>query len=160
MFLELSTGGDLFTHITTQGNGKLMEEEAKYCSYQLILGLQYLHERNISHRGTPSLRPSNQILSRSINFSDLKPENILLRTPGSYPRLMIADFGLARPRAYEETLNAVGTICYMPPEAILALQKKSRGYIGLYADAWSLGMVIFAMLWLDHLFNYWTFIVK
>lgn len=81
-------------------------------------------------------------------LADLKPENILLHTPGPYPRLMIADFGLARPRAYEETLNAVGTICYMPPEAILALQAKSCGYVGIYADAWSLGMVIFVMLWL------------
>jgi serine/threonine protein kinase len=79
--------------------------------------------------------------------TDLKPENILLHTPGPFPRLIIADFGLARPRAHEQTLNAVGTICYMPPEAILALTTKNMGYAGIYADAWSLGMVLYAMLW-------------
>ncbi|GJJ09807.1 hypothetical protein Clacol_004031 [Clathrus columnatus] len=131
LFLELSTGGDLFTYITTRDNEKIPEREAKYCSFQLMLGLQYLHNRNISHRGF--LRRRDVQLD-----TDLKPENVLLHTPGPYPRLMIADFGLARPRAYEETLNAVGTICYMPPEAILALQTKSHGYVGIYADAWSL----------------------
>lgn len=35
----------------------------------------------------------------------------------------------------------------MPPEAILALTTKEFGYVGIYADAWSLGMVLFAMLW-------------
>jgi serine/threonine protein kinase len=78
---------------------------------------------------------------------DLKPENILLHAPGPFPRLIIADFGLARPRAHEQTLNAVGTICYMPPEAIMALTVKGMGYVGIYADAWSLGLVLYAMIW-------------
>ena len=70
-----------------------------------------------------------------------------MHTPGPYPRLIIADFGLARSRSHEQTMNAVGTIAYMPPEAILALTTKGLGYVGIYADAWSLGMVLFAMLW-------------
>ena len=70
-----------------------------------------------------------------------------MHTPGPFPRLIIADFGLARPHSYEHTLNAVGTISYMPPEAILALTTKSMGYIGIYADAWSLGLVLYTMLW-------------
>ncbi|KAF8579026.1 kinase-like protein [Ramaria rubella] len=127
IFLDLSTGGDLFTYISTRNLGRMKEGEARYCGYQLMLGLQYLHDRSVSHR-------------------DLKPENILLHTPGPFPRLIIADFGLARPRAHEHTLNAVGTICYMPPEAILALTAKNMGYVGIYADAWSLGMVLYAML--------------
>ncbi|KAF8531909.1 kinase-like protein [Gautieria morchelliformis] len=127
VFLDLSTGGDLFTHISTRDSGRMKEGEARYCGFQLMLALSYLHERNVSHR-------------------DLKPENILLHTPGPFPRLIIADFGLARPRAHEQTLNAVGTICYMPPEAILALTTKNMGYVGIYADAWSLGMVLYAML--------------
>lgn len=37
IFLELSTGGDLFTYITSQG--MLQEGEAKFLGYQLMLGL-------------------------------------------------------------------------------------------------------------------------
>lgn len=54
LFLELSTGGDLFTYITTRALGRMNELESRYCGFQLMLGLQYLHERTISHRGTNS----------------------------------------------------------------------------------------------------------
>ena len=59
-----------------------------------------------------------------------KPENILLYSPGPYPRIQIADFGLARPNAYQETLNVCGTVSYLPPEGILALDHKHLGYVG------------------------------
>ncbi|KAL4069764.1 kinase-like domain-containing protein [Scleroderma yunnanense] len=86
IMLQLSTGGDLFTYITTHARHRLCEGEAKYITFQLLKGLKYLHDRMISHR-------------------DLKPENILLHSPGPYPRIQIADFGLARPKAYQETLH-------------------------------------------------------
>lgn len=75
-----------------------------------------------------------------------QPENILLHSPGPYPRIQIADFGLARPRAYEETLHVCGTISYLPPEGVRALENKNLGYVGMPADCWSAGIVIFAML--------------
>ncbi|KAG6821362.1 hypothetical protein H0H93_014159 [Arthromyces matolae] len=59
-----------------------------------------------------------------------KPENILLHCPGPYPRILIADFGLARPNAYQETFNVCGTISYLPPEGVLALDVKHLGYVG------------------------------
>ena len=59
-----------------------------------------------------------------------KPENILLYSPGPYPRIQIADFGLARPNAHQETLNVCGTVSYLPPEGILALDYKHLGYVG------------------------------
>ncbi|KIJ21928.1 hypothetical protein PAXINDRAFT_63847, partial [Paxillus involutus ATCC 200175] len=127
IMLQLSTGGDLFTYITSHARRRLCEGEAKYISLQLLKGLRYLHDRMISHR-------------------DLKPENILLHSPGPYPRVLIADFGLARPKAYQETLHVCGTISYLPPEGVRALESKHLGYVGMPADCWSAGIVIFAML--------------
>ncbi|KAG1871034.1 kinase-like protein [Suillus tomentosus] len=126
IILELCTGGDLFTYITTHSKHRLCEGEAKYIMYQLLKGLKYLHDRMISHRGNP--------------------ENILLFSPGPYPRIQIADFGLARPKAYQETLHVCGTISYLPPEGILALEHKHLGYVGMPADCWSAGVTLFAML--------------
>lgn len=53
IFLQLCTGGDLFTYITgPMGAGNpLCEAEAKYVMYQLLEGLRYLHDLMISHRG-------------------------------------------------------------------------------------------------------------
>ncbi|KAI6008344.1 kinase-like domain-containing protein [Pisolithus orientalis] len=127
IMLQLSTGGDLFTYITTHVRHRLCEGESKYITYQLLKALKYLHDRMISHR-------------------DLKPENILLHTPGPYPRIQIADFGLARPKAFQETLHVCGTISYLPPEAVRALDCPDLGYVGMPADCWSTGVVIFAML--------------
>jgi len=101
----------------------------------LLKGLNYLHDNMISHR-------------------DLKPENILLHTPGSYPRILIADFGLARPNAYQETLNVCGTVSYLPPEGVLALDAKHLGYVGMPADCWSAGVILFIMLSGSHPFDY------
>jgi len=59
-----------------------------------------------------------------------QPENILLFSPGPYPRVLIADFGLARPNSYQETFNVCGTVSYLPPEGILALDNKHLSYTG------------------------------
>lgn len=52
IFLELSTGGDLLTYITASPDRGLCEGEAKYVMFQLLKGLEYLHSKFISHRGT------------------------------------------------------------------------------------------------------------
>lgn len=40
----------------------------------------------------------------------------------------------------------MGTISYLPPEAIQALARKDATYVGPPADCWSLGVVIYVML--------------
>ncbi|KAG8710681.1 Meiosis-specific serine/threonine-protein kinase mek1 [Ceratobasidium sp. 394] len=105
-----------------------------------------MHELNVSHR-------------------DLKPENILIYAPRAYPRVQIADFGLARDRSHEPAFSAVGTIEYLPPEAVVALVGRSylqsrgvaapkRGYDGKKVDCWSLGVVLYTMLSGTHPFDY------
>ncbi|PIL31727.1 transporter [Ganoderma sinense ZZ0214-1] len=135
IFLELCTGGDLFSYIVSHKDSQLCQAEAKYLMYQLLKGLKYLHDRVISHR-------------------DLKPENILLHTPGPYPRIQIADFGLARPKAYQETFNVCGTVSYLPPEGILALDHKHLSYVGMPSDCWSSGIIMYIMLAGCHPFDY------
>lgn len=55
IMLQLSTGGDLFTYITNHPRRRLCESEAKYITFQMLKGLQYLHDKMISHRGKPPL---------------------------------------------------------------------------------------------------------
>lgn len=57
IFLQLCTGGDLFSYIVNHKDPELHlhEGEAKYIMYQLILGLKYLHDKSISHRGQSSV---------------------------------------------------------------------------------------------------------
>ncbi|KZS95789.1 kinase-like protein [Sistotremastrum niveocremeum HHB9708] len=140
IFLDLATGGDLFTYITTGGHKdfRLLEGEAKWITYQLMKGLDYLHDLNVSHRGA--------IL--------VQPENVLLCAPGPYPRVIIADFGLARQKAWQATFNAVGTVPYMSPEAILALANPKSKYVGMPADCWSLGCCVYTMLAGAHPFDH------
>ncbi|KAJ3852855.1 kinase-like protein [Lentinula lateritia] len=141
IFLQLCTGGDLFTYINsfTEKNCKMGEDEVKYIMFQLLKGLAYLHDKMISHRGMHQFR---------------SPENILLHAPGPYPRIQIADFGLARPKSYQETFNVCGTVSYLPPEGILALDQKHLGYVGMPSDCWSAGIILYIMLSGSHPFDY------
>lgn len=131
IFLELATGGDLFSYMAK--NGTLCEGEAKFISYQLMQGLVYIHSKGMAHR-------------------DLKPENVLLANPGQYPRVLIADFGLAKERAFEPTGNVAGTVSYLPPEAVMAITLKNK-YSTEGGDSWSLGVIIFIMLQGFHPFD-------
>ncbi|KAJ3910119.1 kinase-like protein [Lentinula edodes] len=141
IFLQLCTGGDLFTYINsfTEKDCKMDEDEVKYIMFQLLKGLAYLHDKMISHRGMHQLR---------------SPENILLHAPGPYPRIQIADFGLARPKSYQETFNVCGTVSYLPPEGILALDQKHLGYVGMPSDCWSAGIILYIMLSGSHPFDF------
>ena len=93
------------------------EEDSKFYAACLIVILQHLHERDIIYR-------------------DLKPENVVVDEEGY---LNLIDFGTAK-LVKGRTYTIVGTPHYMAPEVILR-----KGY-GVAADYWSLGIVLFELL--------------
>ncbi|OAG30175.1 hypothetical protein NEDG_01758 [Nematocida displodere] len=96
--------------------------------YQLVEGVQYMHEQQIVHR-------------------DLKPQNILVDKSG---RLKIADFGLAR--SFEIKMSSysseVVTLWYRSPELL-----KGCKIYGYSIDIWSLGCIISEMVTRSPLFS-------
>ncbi|KAG0094556.1 Checkpoint kinase 2 [Podila epicladia] len=138
IFLQMLTGGDLFDHVVKAG--PLPDMEAKFVAYQALQALKYLHERNISHR-------------------DLKPENLLLTSSGKFPRILLADFGMAREQMRNRLMSTMcGTFAYMydsekstvsndvwAPEVFDIKYAKRPGYSHT-ADSWSLGVSLYVIL--------------
>ena len=100
--------------------GSLSVAQVQPMLKQIASGLDYLHrEQQKVHR-------------------DLKPGNILW-VRNSW---VISDFGLVRKlgtESYAQTVNPMGTVAYMPPEAF-------DGKISTAWDIWSLGILIIATL--------------
>jgi serine/threonine protein kinase len=70
--LEYCPGGELFNLL--KNNRFMGEDKARIIFTQVLLSINYLHERNIVYR-------------------DIKPENILINSSGN---VKLADFGLAK----------------------------------------------------------------
>ena len=111
-------------------NKKVMNEEFfKKIAYQILQGINYLHQNRIMHR-------------------DLKLENILYDESKEICR--IGDFGLSRQFDYDVTsqYTDVGTFPYKPPELILGLTHYSTAF-----DIWSIGCVFVEICTGRHLFG-------
>ena len=73
---------------------------------------------------------------------DIKPENILISKDG---RIKVADFGLARHTAMNQTMTAessvvLGSVSYLSPEQV------QRGVADARSDVYAIGIVLFEML--------------
>ena len=94
---------------------------------EVLCGLEFLHGRGILHR-------------------DLKPQNILVDIQG---RMKLGDFGLSRVLKEDETAvetDAKGSVGWMPPEVIKAVQKKKKGLFKMKSDVHVAGMIAFYIL--------------
>lgn len=91
------TAGDLFSYIQYKG-GKLDDIEAAVIVRQVLMALDYLHQRGIVHR-------------------DLKPENILMTSLADGCRVVLTDFGCARlvRPTIERMSTLIGTFDYSAP---------------------------------------------
>jgi len=120
--LEIAKGGELFDYIAN--SGELKEDEARFYFRQLMLGLDFCHNKaGIAHR-------------------DLKPENLLLDE--TYD-LKIADFGFAAPVEGRDgqgyLYTKLGTQNYMAPEIHLR-----QPYIGREVDLFASAIILFIMV--------------
>eukprot|EP00474_Spongospora_subterranea_P008976 CRZ09434.1 hypothetical protein [Spongospora subterranea] len=94
---------------------------------QVALGLRHIHQHKILHR-------------------DLKTQNIFLTKDGG---VRLGDFGISRVMAstMDQAKTLVGTPYYLSPEMVNGLPYDSK------TDMWSLGVVLYEMLTLEHPFN-------
>ena len=96
------------------------EEKIKYIAAQIIIALEYLHDKNIVYR-------------------DLKPENIVIDEDGF---ILLTDFGLAKKDiSYNNfTYSFCGSLAYLSPEVVIR-----KGY-NLLVDWYMLGVVLYEMV--------------
>ncbi|GAA5948498.1 hypothetical protein JCM3765_004903 [Sporobolomyces pararoseus] len=118
--IDYKGGGELFQHLQRDG-GRFEESRVKYYVGEIVLAIEYLHEKGIVYR-------------------DLKPENILLDSNG---HVVLCDFGLSKVLKGEDDRckTLCGTTSFLAPEVLLDI-----GY-SYPADWWSLGVLLFEMSW-------------
>ncbi|SBT43961.1 serine/threonine protein kinase, putative [Plasmodium ovale wallikeri] len=121
----------------------LEEISAQYFFRKIVEGLKYMHRNNIAHR---DLKPENIFLCKKpLN----QREKTLIRI-GKLPscfeyELKIGDFGAC---CFNEKnklhYDIVGTLSYAAPEVLGC--NNTNGYNSEKADVWSLGIILYAML--------------
>lgn len=135
LILDYCPGGDLFD-VATGHKDLLVPALIRRIFSELFAAVRYLHERHVVHR-------------------DIKLENVLVNlTPQeladpsinwqTYPYSVttLTDLGLSRRVVDDEKLTTrCGSEDYAAPEIILG-----REYDGYAVDAWSLGVLLYALL--------------
>lgn len=115
LLTEYVNGGELFSYL--KNGGRLLAENARFYTGEIILALGYLHTLRVAYR-------------------DLKPENVLTDCEG---HVKMVEFGFAKVVA-DRTWTLCGTPEYLAPEVI-----QSKGH-GLGVDWWTLGILLFEIL--------------
>ncbi|KAF7556620.1 hypothetical protein G7046_g6248 [Stylonectria norvegica] len=135
LVLSYCPGGDLFD-VATAHRAVLQPSLMRRIFAELIGAVSYLHERRIVHR-------------------DIKLENVLVNLSASeladpsmdwstypYSVATLTDLGLSRRIADDEKLETrCGSDDYAAPEVIMG-----QPYDGRATDAWSLGVLLYALL--------------
>ena len=116
LVMDLLTGGDLRYHLCHKK--QFDEEQSRFFSSCILLGLEYIHKNSIIHR-------------------DIKPENLVLDEKG-YMR--ITDFGVAKKNLKDNSSETSGTPGYMAPEVLCALNHSFP------VDFFAIGVIIFEFM--------------
>ncbi|XP_071450022.1 serine/threonine-protein kinase NIM1-like, partial [Hetaerina americana] len=116
LVMEYASGGELFAHITAEG--QLPEPEAKRVFAQVIGAVQHMHKQNIIHR-------------------DIKAENVFLASNGT---VKVGDLGFST-RVQSAKDSKLTTFCGSPPYAAPELFRDSS-YTGPQVDVWALGVLL------------------
>ena len=121
LFLEYINGISLLEYIQKSENKRIEEKICKKIFYQIVKAISYCQNKNICHR-------------------DIKLENILIINDNN---IKLIDFGFAikcNRNDFQEFF--CGTLYYMPPEIV-----NKQKYIPFYSDIWSLGVLLYTMLY-------------
>ncbi|KAI0051097.1 Pkinase-domain-containing protein [Auriscalpium vulgare] len=112
-----------------------------YYWQQMLQAVQVIHEEKIVH-------------------SDLKPANFVLVRG----QLKLIDFGIANAIANDTTNihreHQMGTVNYMSPEAIELPEGQRRLKVGRQSDVWSLGCILYQMVYRHPPFQHLSMIHK
>ena len=120
LFMDYCQEGNL--HNLINRRGKLTEIQSAIYLYEILSGLEFLHERDIIHR-------------------DIKAENLYIDSG----KIKIGDFGFAikLKNKYELRKTMCGSTFYMAPDIFESI--KTDGY-GKEVDMWSVGVLTYLML--------------
>ncbi|XP_059159262.1 mitogen-activated protein kinase kinase kinase 3-like [Physella acuta] len=119
IFFAFIEKGTLATYIKTQEERHLTERKTSQFTFQILEGLEYLHQKRIIHR-------------------DIKGSNILMQDDDN---IKISDFGVAKILQTLSRANTkgTGTVNWMAPEVM------SGGSYDNKVDIWSLGCTVYQM---------------
>jgi hypothetical protein len=120
LVIDFCAGGELYYHLSRLG--RFPESRSLFYAAELTMALEHLHSFNVVYR-------------------DLKPENVLIAGDG---HIMLADFGLSKEGVRDPT-NGTDTFCGTPE--YLAPEILGRVSHGKAVDWWSLGILLFEMLY-------------
>eukprot|EP00474_Spongospora_subterranea_P008406 CRZ08864.1 hypothetical protein [Spongospora subterranea] len=122
--MEKCSGGDLIDQIMGSGQGRLSEDSARTICSEIAAGVSHLHNKGFAH-------------------CDIKPSNIMFHKN----QVKLIDFGVSQMIGPGCVLHAeVGSPSYMAPEVF-------AGNYTAACDLWSLGVVLFVMLFGFNAFN-------
>lgn len=123
LVMEYCQGNELYYYIYE--NRRIEFKQCQNLFFQIILAIKYVHSLNLVHR-------------------DLKLENILL-ADRKKTVIKLTDFGFVRefnPAKRNFLQTICGTTVYMAPEVL-----KNEKYNGFATDIWSLGVILYTMLY-------------
>jgi len=118
LVMQYCCGGELLQHLIK--NGRMAEPDAKKIFKQICLAVNFAHHSGFIHR-------------------DLKLDNIFLDEDG---RALIGDWGLSgKWRKGHYHTHIYGTCNFASPEMV-----REQDYVGPEVDAWSLGIILYALV--------------
>ncbi|KNE72344.1 CAMK/CAMKL protein kinase [Allomyces macrogynus ATCC 38327] len=124
LVLDYCPGGDLFDLMAYRHDAVTMAD-AQALAFQLMDALAFMHRKQLAHR-------------------DLKLENILLKSKSAPFHIQLSDFGLSTLLVHADqktTTTRCGSEEYSAPEVIIGKPHDPQ-----LADAWSAGVVLYAIL--------------
>ena len=120
LVMDLLLGGDMRYHINKKAvyNRKNDENQLKFIAGCVLVGLNYIHEKQIIHK-------------------DIKPENLVFDSRGY---IHITDFGISKIYHPDNGKENSGTPGYMAPEVLF---NKDHNFS---VDYFSLGVILYELL--------------